>query len=344
VYAAGYLLWRDGKTLLAQKFDPSTRSLSGEPQRLLDPIAGAFDLSLTVSTSRLIYDKETNRDAQLAWVTRRGQPIAPLGREGSYESFRLFDNGQRVMVQANEAKDLGCWFIDDKGQMRTISGACLNPTPAPDNKSLIYTVPRQGLFRVDVTGQNRIFLSTGSSGYPTDWSGDLLLFASVGKKDDIWSLRLAPDGTVATGAKPELYLGTEAAETFARFAPGHNQRWLAYQTDDSGHWEVYVHSFQPKGEKVLISPQGGTNPVWGPEGRELFYLSLDDKLMAVNVTYEPNSVKASAPQALFSIPPMPLHINATVDTLDGQRFLVLSPVVPANRGMEVIDNWTALLH
>jgi hypothetical protein len=93
-----------------------------------------------------------------------------------------------------------------------------------------------------------------------------------------------------------------------------------------------------------LKNKGGMNPVWGPEGRELFYLSLDDKLMAVDVTYGPNSVSPSAPCELFSIPPMPVSVNVTVDTLDGQQFLVLAPVAPANRPIQVIDNWTALLH
>jgi len=240
-------------------------------------------------------------------------------------------------------------LIDDKGlSTRLDGGVCVNPTPAPDGNAIIYGRPVQGLFRVDITGQNGTLLPVTDPRifqYPTDWSGDLLLFAMVaGMRDDIWSLRLAPDGSVAPGAKPELYLRTAATETSPRFAPGHNQRWLAYSSDESGRAEVYVQSFPIQGAKLRISPQGGMYPVWGPEGRELFYLSLDDKLMAVDVAYGPNSVSASAPHELFPIPPMPVSVNVTVDTLDGQRFLVLAPVAPANRPMQVIDNWTALLH
>src|SRR5262249_43568001 len=135
VYASGYLLWRDGTALLAQKFDPATLNLSGEPQRLLDPIAGGVynDPSLTVSTRRLIYDKETNRNLQLAWYNREGHRITPLGQARSYKDFRLFDYGQRVMVRADEEKDRGCWLIDDKGiSDRRVDGLCLSPTPAPD--------------------------------------------------------------------------------------------------------------------------------------------------------------------------------------------------------------------
>ena len=162
-------------------------------------------------------------------------------------------------------------------------------------------------------------------------------------KDDIWSLRVTPNGNAAPGAKPDPFLQTPALETNTRFAPGHNQRWLAYNSDESGRPEVYIQSFPMKGAKLRVSTQGGRFPVWGPDGRELFYLGLDDKLMVVNVTYGQNSVSASEPQELFPIPPTAIPVIAPYDTVDGQKFLVLAPVAPANRPLQVIDNWQALL-
>jgi Tol biopolymer transport system component len=98
-----------------------------------------------------------------------------------------------------------------------------------------------------------------------------------------------------------------------------------------------------KGAKLRVSTQGGLFPVWGPDGRELFYLALDDKLMVVNVAYGQNSVSASEPQELFPIPPTAIPVVAPYDTVDGQKFLVLTPVAAANRPLQVIDNWQALL-
>jgi hypothetical protein len=109
VYVSGYLLWPDGSTLLAQPFDPKTLSLSGKPQRLLEPMAlgTVGELTLTVSTTgRLIYDAEGN-DKQLTWYARTGQRVGSVGPSGSYLSFRLFDEGGRIVAQANASKDRG---------------------------------------------------------------------------------------------------------------------------------------------------------------------------------------------------------------------------------------------
>ena len=102
-------------------------------------------------------------------------------------------------------------------------------------------------------------------------------------------MRLAPDGNLAPDAVPEPYLQTAAVETSARFAPDLNQKWVAYQSNELGHSDVYVRSFRDKGEKVKVSDQGGSFPVWGPGGRELFYVAPDNKLMAVDITFSKSS-------------------------------------------------------
>jgi len=132
-------------------------------------------------------------------------------------------------------------------------------------------------------------------------------------------------------------------EIAARFAPGQNQKWLAYQSDESGRAEVYIQSFPTKGEKRIVS-QGGSFPVWGPGGRELFYLSPDNRIMVVDVKFSATSFTVSPPDEVF-----PLSANDGVlvaspfDTVDGQRFLVLSSVAPPTRPLQFIDNWPELL-
>jgi Tol biopolymer transport system component len=224
----------------------------------------------------------------------------------------------------------------------------VSPTPSPDGKSIIYAIPNGGLYRVDTTGENKTALGVTDKQvfqFPTDWSGDFLLFSMTGEetKSDLWSLRVSADGRAAPGAKPEPYLETPARELYARFAPGHNQHWLAYQSDGDRRNEVYVDRFPEKGRRVKISTQGGQFPVWGPGGRELFYMSPDSKVMVVTITYGQDSVSASAPQEVFSIPPSAVAVAPPFDTLDGERFVVLAPVIPANHALEFIENWTALL-
>ena len=81
---------------------------------------------------------------------------------------------------------------------------------------------------------------------------------------------MGSDGSPAPGAEPELYLRTPAQEFGARFAPGQGERWLAYMSDESGRFEIYVRTFLKKGEAIPVSKQGGRFPVWGPVGRQLF--------------------------------------------------------------------------
>jgi eukaryotic-like serine/threonine-protein kinase len=352
VYAAGYVLWPDGGALLAQMFDPKTLSLSGQPQRLLEPIAvGTLgELTLTVSTTgRLIYDAEGN-DKQLTWYARTGQRVGSVGPAGSYQSLRLFDNGRRIVAQANATKDRGVWLIDDRGlASRITSDFSVNPTPSTDGKFVFFFGVGAGIQRADFSGGNPVTLKTAPAQnfqFPTDISGDLLLFCLVSStsRNDIWSVRLAPDGNQASGAVPVSYLQTPATETSARFAPNQHERWLAYQSDESGRMEVYVQSFPVKGEKLAISKNGGVFPGWAPGGRELYYVAPDNKLMVVDVKFGASSASASAPRELFPIPLTDTALTASpFDTIDGQRFLVLTPVAPATRPLQVIDNWQALL-
>ena len=351
-YFSGHLIWQTGTALLAQPFDPSSRTLSGEPRKVLEPVAaGAFnEPSVTVSTNgRMVYDAEGN-DKQLQWYSRTGQRIASAGRPGSLQALRIFDGGRRIAVQANGVKEIGLWLIDERGLATRTSYAArsVNPTPSGDGKSVIFGTAT-GLFRSSISGENSAPVKTAEQNgfrFPTDWSGNIVLFNTTGgpTKNDIWSVRVTPDGTLAPDARAESFLQTPANESGARFAPGQNERWLAYFSDESGRWEVYVQSFPTKGDKLGISNEGGLFPVWGPGGRELFYLGLDNRLMSVDVKYGPSTVSVSAPEEVF---PLPLNEtpagSAPYDTIDGQKFLVLVPVAPANRPLQVIDNWPALL-
>jgi Tol biopolymer transport system component len=241
--------------------------------------------------------------------------------------------------------------MDDRGlSSRVISNSGVNPTRSPDGKSILYSGgPGRGLFRSDISGENPVALKTSDKSdfrWPVDWSGDVLLFNVFSRetKADIWSAHVTPDGHLAPGAAPVPYLQTGADESAGRFAPGQNQKWLAYQSDESGRQEVYVRSFPTKGEKFAISNHGGNFPVWGPGGRELFYRSSDDKIMVADVQFGPSTISASVPREVFPLPTNDtVSVASPFDTIDGQRFLVLSSVAPVTRPLQVIENWQELL-
>jgi hypothetical protein len=181
----------------------------------------------------------------------------------------------------------------------------------------------------------------------TDWSGDgqwVLDFEySPDTHDDIWILPMTPEGKLQDGAKPKPYLRTPSNELNGRFSPEPSPRWVAYQSDESGRFEVYIDAFpQPRGKKQ-ISTAGGENPQWGSGGRELFYMSPDHKLMAVSLKLRADSVEPSAPRELFRLPPPVVVLAGAYEaTRDGQRFLALTGQEQASPLM-VIVNWPALL-
>jgi eukaryotic-like serine/threonine-protein kinase len=154
---------------------------------------------------------------------------------------------------------------------------------------------------------------------------------------DLWVLPLFGEH------KPSPYLQTEFWEMQARFSP--DGRWIAYESTESGRPEVYVQSFPAASGKVPVSTQGGADPRWRRDGKELFYLAADHKLMAVEVKTGP-TFEAGVPRALFQARVIDLYDvykHYTV-TKDGQRFLFVTPVEEVNSDpITVVLNWTAEL-
>jgi dipeptidyl aminopeptidase/acylaminoacyl peptidase len=150
---------------------------------------------------------------------------------------------------------------------------------------------------------------------------------------DLWILPLFGD------RKPFPFLNTPSYEKEVRFSP--DGRWLAYVSDESGKNEVYIQSFQKSGEKRTISTAGGSQPVWRRDGKELFYLAADNRLMVVPVKVG-SSFESGVPAALFRIDPAVEHAYDV--TSDGQRFLVNTNVTRAESlPITVVVNWTASL-
>jgi hypothetical protein len=176
--------------------------------------------------------------------------------------------------------------------------------------------------------------------YPSDTSGDgrfLLFVQSTPRGYDLGVLTLTGEREAST------FLGTPFNEAQGRFSP--NGRWVAYASDESGRFEVYVRPFPAASGQTQISIAGGMEPEWRRDGKELFYISADRKLTAVPVTTDGATFSAGAPHALFDVevaeanPPYPTDYAVTAD---GQRFLVNTVVdQPTRPALTLILNWTA---
>jgi Tol biopolymer transport system component len=168
--------------------------------------------------------------------------------------------------------------------------------------------------------------------------GRLALYYEVapGTQRDLWTLPLKPGDTA-----PKLYLSTAFNESFGMFSPEPSPRWIAYQSDEAGSYEVYIDSFPQPSGRVRVSTTGGSYPQWGGRGTELFYVSADRKLMAVDLKLASGSMQASTPRELFRIAGGDDSFSPYDAAQDGQRFLVR--VMPDRPPLSVIVNWAALL-
>jgi hypothetical protein len=145
----------------------------------------------------------------------------------------------------------------------------------------------------------------------------------------------------AADAKPEVLLKAGAQIHEPQISP--DGRWLAYSSMESGGWEIYVERFRRPGEKGRVSPNGGVQPKWWADSRELFYLKPDGALGVVEVSAGGERLEVGLPTSLFSTGTASPVFDQYAVTGDGQRFLVLTPVVPAARTIRVLLNWTSLL-
>jgi Tol biopolymer transport system component len=273
--------------------------------------------------------------------------------------FRISHDNQQVVLQQNRSSDL--WVLDSlRGLTRRITAgpaaattvataAATHPVWSPDGRTIAFARLGSGnLFRQAANGLGDEELILHRSGiFPTDWSDDgrwvLDYEADPKTKFDMWILPVTPDGKLRQDDHPRPYVRTPFNERHGRFSPGPRPRWVAYQSDESGYYEIYLDAFpEPRGQ-IRISTAGGAFPQWRADGRELFYLSRDYTLMAVSLKETGDSIEPSAPQALFAISAPGTVVSPYDVSRDGQRFLVLSTQGETTQPLMVIVNWPSLL-
>ncbi|MBS1806957.1 MAG: protein kinase [Acidobacteria bacterium] len=353
-YANGHLLFARAGALLAASFDADSLKLTGEPFVVADKVRVAGDPSrghFSVSDNgSLVYDPNALADnQQLTWIDRAGKPLGTVGTPGEYHYPRLAPDGKRLAVVRSDpqtrswdiyvidlARGAGLRLTFDPGDDR-------NPAWSPDGSHIAWSANRDGAYQIyqklaSGDGPEELLLKEDVPITPGSWSADgrFLLYNRNDPKtsNDQWVLPLAGD------RQPSVYLQTPFSETAGRFSP--DGRWVAYRSDDQGRFEVYVQTFPVSGGKWQISNNGGIQPWWRSDGKELYYLSADGKLMAVEVK-PGGSFEVSAPQALFDLAPV-RAIGGTSSyavTAAGDRFLfVTAREEAASLQFTVVTNWT----
>ena len=359
LYAPGgdgksYLLWLRGATLVAQQLDTDTLKLEGEPRAIADPVArvGAVGaMNVAVSADGLLLYSASNTLSQFTLLDRTGKPLRVVGEPDEYGEFRMSRDGRRVAADVDRHGSSLLWLLEVE---RGVSSPFTSrrggyPIWSPDGQTLVYSSGAPpNLFRKNSSGagnEQRLSQSPNIQ-YANDWSRDgrWVLYYEIAPdtQRDLWVLPMAPDGKPAPDATPKLYLRTPANEWSGRFSPEAAPRWVAYQSDATGRWEVYIQAFpEPRGAR-RISTGGGQYPQWGADARELFYVSLDNKLMAASLKIT-DTVEPSTPLESFPLSAVE-GTWSPYDTMpDGQRFLVRATPGQATQSLTVIVNWPAML-
>ncbi len=208
------------------------------------------------------------------------------------------------------------------------------PLWSPDGEQIVFSSSRAGRYGLyqraaSGSGQVQALLPSSNTQFATDWSGDgrylIFMRSNQDQDNDLWVLPMTGATDTGESREPFPFLQTSANEAWAKLSPdGH---WLAYVSDETGRNEVFVQSFPDAGSKFQISEGGGEKPIWRRDGKEMFYVSTDGKMVAVTVETGADSFVAGTRQALFDV----RFDEQTYDvTADGQRFLI--PSLPGSGG------------
>ena len=290
---------------------------------------------------------------QLIWFDRSGQEIENAGDpvHSGRANPEMSPDGRYVALWRTVSGNPDVWSFDLRrralSRLTTDASIDNNPIWSPDGSRIVFSSNRKGrleLYEMPATGggSEERRLTTGQDMNPSDFShdGQFLLYSSVDPKTrgDIWALPMRG------GGKPFPVVHTSANERYAQFSP--DGKWVAYQSDESGRDEVYLQPFPGPGDRPTMSTNGGVQVRWRHDGKELFYVALDGRLMAVPIqlSADGQTVEAGAPAALFLTRVFAIQgINIRqqyMPSKDGQRFLVDSvPEETAQPPITVILNW-----
>jgi serine/threonine protein kinase len=306
---AGYLVYARRNALVAVPFDVERLEVTGAPVTVLENVMMSptnarvqFSFSRAGDLAYVEGRADENRDDSqpLIWVDRHGAEQTLSEVRQRYSKPRLAPDGHTLFVEVADP-EAAIWAYDlNRGTLSRIThgGVSYGPVPSPDGLRVAYEATRDGvagalMARIDGSGEERL-TSTKRLNIPTSWTPDGKFLAITAGADsgylEVWMVPVDGDH------KPQTLVQGPFNAGGARFSPdGH---WVAYVSDESGRNEVYVRPYPQAGARVQISADGGSQPVWSRNGRELFFRQ-GEALVAVNVTLEPNFT-AGKPLIVFS--------------------------------------------
>jgi Tol biopolymer transport system component len=356
----GYLLFVRESTLMAQGFDADTLQLKGDAfpvaeHTVRNSISGRAMFSVSENGVLVFRAGGGMVNNQLVWFDRSGKQLSLLTPPGAYNAPALSPDEKKVAVsrldlQTGIPSDI--WLIDlERGsqiRLTTDPTSDLFPSWSPNGDHVTFVSTRNGVSSIyqklsNAASPEDPLVSSAELKYNPQWApdGQSIIYSQLNPKTNVDLYLLSLSGE----KKSTSWLQTNFIEAQPRLSP--NGRWIAYISNETEQFQVYVDSFPASGAKVAISIGGGSQPQWRADGRELYYYAPDRKLVAVEVNGDGPTFKVGEARPLFEIrvasidQSFPGNGYYTV-THDGKRFLVSSlPEAPERQQINVIVNWAA---
>ena len=344
----GHIIFARSGMLMAVPFDLESLTVTGPSSPLAAEVFTSFDaiayFAVALDGTLIYRSGESERETELVWVDRQGGATSVSAPAHMYWDPRLSPNGRRLAVNARDSgNEIWVYELGRGTLTRLTVNPGLDETPfwSPDGRWIAFASSRAGqpstVFRKLANGSGTAEpLWTGDhhvhvEGWSPDGRSIIVTVRDPGTQDDLWLLSLADE----VSARPLLQ--TQFNELGGRVSP--DGRWLGYSSNESGRNEVYVQAFPALGNKVQVSTNGGTQPVWASNGKELFYRG-EGHVMAVTVASSERFAVIS-PKKLF---PDQYALQGGTHTgydvtVDGKRFLMIQGDPVEVTSLNVVVNW-----
>jgi serine/threonine protein kinase/Tol biopolymer transport system component len=354
IYSAGRLLFLRQYTLMAQPFDLKRLELTGDAVPVANPVQEGRSVAKAVFSSSdngtLVYVEGNGaNDRRLTWFDRAGKELEVLPDMGSYSGARLSLDGKQLAYYM-DSSGYDIWTYDFARRLKTAQtfGTAadqgnLYPVWSPDGRRLIFASYRDRKYSLyqkasDGSGTEELLLAgVNMIRFPSDVSPDGKLLAFQEASASGWAIWMLP---LEGDRQPYLFHSSQFAEREPAFSP--NGKWLAYCSNESGDYKVYVVPYPGPGGRWQVSPAGGCGPRWRRDGKELFYYSTDNKIMSVAVSVTASSFEFTTARPLFVTRSYGVFSRYDVSA-DGSKFMIPYEVGEPNASITLILNWNAPL-